>query len=128
MTENIRPDAVAQIVEILSDDSLSTDTRVELVMNSSATAAEKYAAAQRFSTLTTSALVESGMARPSSPPSILDATLGQLQLLAAVYGVIAKWDVVITHRDMTLGNVLKVLTPDETECVVDLLRRGGMLP
>jgi hypothetical protein len=127
VTDEVRPEIVDQVIDILTDDGLSQDVRLELVENSSATAAERFAAAQRFSQMCVNAIIESKMARPSAQPSILDATLGQLQRLAAAYGVLAQWDLVLTKPHMSLGNALKLIPADEAESIVGLLRGGGML-
>jgi hypothetical protein len=97
-------------------------------MNAPVTAAERSAAAEAFARSSVGDLVRAGVLRETAPSSVLDATLGQLQALAAAYGVLAHWDLVITRRDMTLLNALKLLPPEDARTIVDVLRCGGLLP
>jgi hypothetical protein len=55
------------------------------------------------------------------PPTVLDLQLGQLQALAAAYGIVSRWDVAV-QLDRHLGDALKVLPTEEAEDVVRWLR------
>jgi hypothetical protein len=131
----LRPDRVHEIVALLLDNDLTPKQRVDDVFRLDATDAERTESIRILQTLATreheaatSDLVEAGALHEITSPTIADATLAQLQTVAAAYGVLARWDLVITRPDMPLGNALKLIPPEDAETVVDLLRRGGLLP
>jgi hypothetical protein len=74
------------------------------------------------------ALAQAGMVEIAPSHSVLDVTLRQLQALAAAYGVVARWDIMITRPDMTLANVLKILPMDDAVMMEALITAAGLLP
>jgi hypothetical protein len=71
-------------------------------------------------------LTEAGILRRSA--SVLDAHHDQIQLLAAVYGLLVSWWAQPGYRDRPLGAMLKVVPADVAASAGQLLRWAGLLP
>jgi hypothetical protein len=76
-----------------------------------------------------SALIAVSMLRDvdvlKDPPTIMDATNRQLKAVAAVWGVLARWDVSL-DLDRRLSDQLKILPHEDAELIMRFLRWGGL--
>jgi hypothetical protein len=70
-------------------------------------------------------LEQAGILRPST--SVLDLHHDQVQLVAAVYGLLVSWWAQPGYRDRPLGHMLKVVPADVAEATGQLLRWAGLL-
>jgi hypothetical protein len=124
---NVRPEVVQRLVSILTDDALSTDDRLAQVFaaEQDATAAERYAAAQHIAEVSVEHLVQAGMVNVAAEPAtVLDLTMRQLQCLAAVWGVMSRWDASL-KLDRTMGALLKTMPGADVDVVARILAWGG---
>jgi hypothetical protein len=60
------------------------------------------------------------------PTTVLDATNRQLKAVAAVWGVLARWDSSL-DPDRRLSDQLKVLPAEDTRLIVAFVRWGGLV-
>jgi hypothetical protein len=123
MTQPIRADVVRQLVELLSDDTMSIESRIELAKGSDATSQERTAAVLILTKMTMSELVEAGTADVQTP-SVYERTMLELRAHALIYSVVGKWD--ISLRDgVRLGHVMKIIPPDQAKDIEWFIRYGG---
>jgi hypothetical protein len=119
-TDPLRPDVVAALTQARQ---LPGDL-VDQVLDASDS--ERAAAAAELADRTRTFLEQAGILTPSA--SVLDLQLGQVQLLAAVYGIVGPWWAQPGYQDRPLGALLKVVPADVAQPVAQLLRWGGFLP
>lgn len=120
MNDDLRPEVVAA----LSEPAHLPAALVDQVLDASDSELE--AAAPELLDRTRAFLEQAGALRPSA--SVLDLHHGQVQLLAAVYGIVGPWWDQAGWRTRTLGDILKVVPTDVAQTVAELLRWGGFLP
>jgi hypothetical protein len=120
MADDLRPDVVAA----LSEPAQLPAGLVDQVLDASD--AEREAAAGELLDRTRSFLEHAGILRPST--SVLDLHHDQVQLLAAVYGLLVSWWAQPGYRDRPLGHMLKVIPADVADATAQLLRWAGLLP
>src|SRR5512132_2123585 len=120
MAEDLRP----EVVTALSEPAQLPAALVDQVLD--ATDAEREAAAAELLDRTRAFLEQAGLLRPSA--SVLDLDHGQVQLLAAVYGLVGPWWAAPGWRTRTLGDILKVVPADVADTTAQLLRLGGFVP
>jgi hypothetical protein len=120
-----RPNVVRQLVEILSDDAMSIESRVELARGADATREESIEAILIFTGLTLDELREAGTVEVATP-HVLDLTIRELQAYAWIYAVISKWDLI--HRDpgYRLESAMKVIPPEDAAEIVRAIKFGGL--
>jgi hypothetical protein len=118
--DDLRPEVVAA----LSEPAQLPAGLVDRVLD--ATDAERAAAAAELADRTRSFLEQVGMLKPSA--SVLDLHHDQVQVLAAVYGIVMSWWAQPGYRDRPLGHMLKVVPADVAQATAGLLRWAGFLP
>jgi hypothetical protein len=118
--DDLRPDVVAALAEPQQLPAALVDQALD------ATPAERHAAAAELADRTRVFLEQTGALRPST--SVLDLQHDQVQLLAAVYGLLERWWRQPGWRDRPLGHMLKVVPADVAHGVGQLLRLAGFLP
>jgi hypothetical protein len=118
--DDLRPDVVAALVEPQQLPAALVDQALD------ATPAERHAAAAELADRTRAFLEQAGALRPSA--SVLDLRHQQVQLLAAVYGLLEPWWRQRGWNTRTLGDILKVVPADVAHGVTQLLRLAGFLP
>src|SRR4029450_13498807 len=99
--DDLRPEGVAA----LSEPAQLPAGLVDQVLDASDT--ERAAAAAELADRTRSFLEHAGILKPST--SVLDLHHDQVQLLAAVYGLMVSWWAQPGYRDRPLGHMLKVV-------------------
>jgi hypothetical protein len=57
---------------------------------------------------------------------VLDATNRQLRAIAAVWGVLSRWDSSL-NLDRRLGDQLKTLPAEDAQLIITVLRWGGLI-
>ena len=117
--DDLRPDVVAA----LSEPAQLPAVLVDQVLDASD--AEREAAAGELLDRTRVFLEQAGILRPST--SVLDLHHDQVQLVAAVYGLLVSWWAQPGYRDRPLGHMLKVVPADVAEATGQLLRWAGIL-
>jgi hypothetical protein len=120
VADRLRPDVVAALTEPQQLPAALVDQVLD------ATPAEREAAAGELLDRTRSFLEQAGVLKPSA--SVLDLHLGQVQLLAALYGIVGPWWAQPGYADRPLGHMLKVVPAEVAEAVAQLLRWAGFLP
>jgi hypothetical protein len=120
MPDDLRPEVVAA----LSEPAHLPAALVDQVLD--ATDAEREAAVGELLDRTPSFFEQAGVLKPSA--SVLDLHHDQVQLLAAVYGIVMPWWAQPGYRERSLGSVLKVVPGDVAEAIGRLLRWAGFLP
>jgi hypothetical protein len=118
--DQLRP---SQVAKLTTTRRLPADL-VDEVLDS--TPAELEAAAGVLADRTRRHLEQTGAIRPSA--SVLDLQHDQVQLLAAVYGIVGPWWAQPGYRQRPLGHMLKVVPTDVAQAVGQLLRLAGFLP
>lgn len=119
MPDDLRPEVVAA----LSEPAQLPAGLVDQVLDASDT--ERAAAAAELADRTRSFLEHAGILKPST--SVLDLHHDQVQLLAAVYGLMVSWWAQPGYRDRPLGHMLKVVPADVADATGQLLRWAGLL-
>jgi hypothetical protein len=117
--DDLRPEVVAA----LSEPAQLPAGLVDQVLDASDT--ERAAAAAELADRTRSFLEHAGILEPST--SVLDLHHDQVQLLAAVYGLMVSWWAQPGYRDRPLGHMLKVVPADVADATGQLLRWAGLL-
>jgi hypothetical protein len=117
--DDLRPEVVAA----LSEPAQLPAGLVDQVLDASDT--ERAAAAAELADRTRSFLEHAGILKPST--SVLDLHHDQVQLLAAVYGLMVSWWAQPGYRDRPLGHMLKVVPADVADATGQLLRWAGLL-
>jgi hypothetical protein len=117
--DDLRPEVVAA----LSEPAQLPAGLVDQVLDASDT--ERAAAADELDDRTRSFLEHAGILKPST--SVLDLHHDQVQLLAAVYGLMVSWWAQPGYRDRPLGHMLKVVPADVADATGQLLRWAGLL-
>ena len=114
----VRPEAVRELVELMSDTAFSEDMRIELFMASQTSVAEKLVAFAEITGLTA-----------TSAPTVLDMTLRELQAYAAIWGVLHHWWVDSRgywtnppELDRTLESAMKIIPTDDAKMIERLLK------
>jgi hypothetical protein len=126
MTHPIRPDVVRELVELLSDESLTIEMRVELAQNSDATKEESVAAILEFTGMTIAELRAAGTVEVEMP-RVLSLMMRQLEAYAAIWGVLRRWDLILRNPTAyTLESPLKVIPPDQVNLIIEAIRYGGL--
>jgi hypothetical protein len=121
----IRLDVIRRLAEALADNVHRDDASLELEEAfAEATTAEKQIIADAFAQSAVASLRDVGVLR--DPPTVLDATNRQLRAVAAVWGVVSRWDCSL-DPDKRLGDQLKVLPTKDAEVIVEVLRSGGLV-
>jgi hypothetical protein len=115
--DDLRPEVVAA----LSEPGQLPAGLVDQVLDASDT--ER--AAAELADRTRSFLEHAGILKPST--SVLDLHHDQVQLLAAVYGLMVSWWAQPGYRDRPLGHMLKVVPADVADATGQLLRWAGLL-
>jgi hypothetical protein len=115
--DDLRPEVVAA----LSEPAQLPAGLVDQVLDASDT--ER--AAAELADRTRSFLEHAGILKPST--SVLDLHHDQVQLLAAVYGLMVSWWAQPGYRDRPLGHMLKVVPADVADATGQLLRWAGLL-
>jgi hypothetical protein len=125
-SDEVRPDVVRALARV---DSRLDPAKAEVALN--ATEAERVAAARLSAEAAIVALHEAGVV---ITPNVLDYTLGQVEVIAACWGIIARWDVSL-DRSRRLGDALDSLAFDGGEApgmdaarILVLLRLRELLP
>jgi hypothetical protein len=106
VADEVRPEVVRALARV---DARLDPARAEVAYN--ATEAERAAAARLSAQRAVAALVQAGVV---ITPSVLDFTLGQLEILAACWGLVSRWDV-SRDRRRRFGDVLDALAFDGGE-------------
>jgi len=128
VSADLRPEVVGRLLAILHDDGLSTDDKLARVFaDDDVTAYERWTAARVLAHASVVGLTETGVLREHTPSTVLDATMRQLQAMAAVWGTVAKWDGSL-QPDKRLGDIIKVLPADDVADVERFLQWGGLMP
>jgi hypothetical protein len=121
----IRLTVIRRLAEALADNVHRDDASLELEEPfAEATTAEKQIIADAFAQSAVASLRDVGVLR--DPPTVLDATNRQLRAVAAVWGVVSRWDCSL-DPDKRLGDQLKVLPTKDAEVIVEVLRSGGLV-
>jgi hypothetical protein len=130
MTENVRPDVVAELLVILSDGSQSEEEILKRVASLDATGHEKMAAANAFSAACVNSLEQAGTLRKA--PSLLDLTFREVQAVVrrgiALAYMLDRWGLPYwaSRPDTPLIDVLKTMPPSQIEDVAKVLRAVGI--
>ena len=123
MSDEIRPEIVGRAAADVADVDMRAMGEKDAIV-ATLTDAEKRVVAKA------SALIAVGMLREADvlkdAPTVLDATNGQLRAVAAVWGVLSRWDCSL-DPDRRLSDQLKVLPHEDAELIVRFLRRGGLV-
>lgn len=124
--EPVRPEVVRALARVAAG---LDPAKAEVAYN--ATAEERIAAARLSAQAAVAALVEAGVV---ITPNLLDYTIGQVEVIAACWGIIARWDVSL-RRDRRFGDALDALAFDGGEAprmdaarMLVLLRWRDLLP
>ena len=86
------------------------------------TDAEKRVIAKGSALIAVNTLHDVGMLK--DPPTVLDATNRQLKAIAAVWGILARWDSSL-DLNRRLSDQLKVLPAEDARLIVEFLRWGA---
>jgi hypothetical protein len=126
VSDDVRPEVVAALARV---DSRLDPAKAEVAFH--ATEAERVEAVRRSAEAAIVALHQAGIV---ITPSVLDFTLGQVEFLAACWGIISRWDVSL-DRSRRLGDALDALAFDGGEAprmdaarILVLLRWRDLLP
>jgi hypothetical protein len=126
VSDDVRPEVVRALARV---DPRLDPAKAEVAYN--ATDAERIAAARRSAEAAVAALAQAGVA---ITPNVLDMTCGQVEALAACWGIISRWDVSL-RRDRRFGDALDALAFDggdtprmDAARVLVLLRLRDLLP
>jgi hypothetical protein len=87
---------------------------------------ERAAAAGELLDRTGAFLEQSGAIKPSM--SVLQLRHNQVEVLAAIYGLVSRWWATPGWRDRSLGDILNVAPTDVAETVMRMLGVTGFLP
>jgi hypothetical protein len=87
---------------------------------------QERAAAGELRDRTRAFLEQSGAIKPSM--SVLQLRHNQVEVLAAIYGLVSRWWAAPGWRDRSLGDILNVAPTDVAETVMRTLRVTGFLP
>jgi hypothetical protein len=121
--DRIRLDVLGRAAADLADIDLRTlDEKQRIVAE--LTDAERRLIAKASGALALSELEDAGVVKAG--PTVLDATNRQLQAVAAVWGVLHRWDYSL-NTDRRLGDQLKTLPAEDAQLVITFLRWGGIL-
>ena len=120
MTE-VRAEIVAEILAVMHDEHLSTSEIFGRVLtHPDANAAERMAVARIMADELAVMLPDVIDIRPT----VTSLSLRQLQSLACVYGVVAGWDIVITHPDRSLADAMKIIPKSDVDLIDQFLQVG----
>jgi hypothetical protein len=121
----IRRGVVNELLHAMTDDAPVLE-RMRRVSELQASDEEMRAATHLLAGATLDALRDAGVLVPSAP-GVMDLTVRSLQALAAVYGILSRWDVVL-NPDRTLGSAMKIIATDDAARIEQMLRFGALLP
>ncbi|MET0716613.1 MAG: hypothetical protein ABWY57_17050 [Mycetocola sp.] len=122
MSDEIRPEIVGRVAADVADVELRAMGEKDAIL-AELTDAEKRVMAKGSALVAVNALRDVGMLK--EPPTVLDATNGQLKAVAAVWGILAPWDSSI-DLNRRLSDQLKVLPAEDAQLIVQFLRWGGL--
>lgn len=109
MSEDVRPEVIGRAAADVADVELRAMGEKDVIL-AELTDAEKRVLAKGSAIVAVNMLRDVGMLK--DPPTVLDATNRQLKSIAAVWGVLARWDSSL-DLDRRLSDQLKVLPAED---------------
>lgn len=122
MSEDVRPEVIGRAAADVADVELRAMGEKDVIL-AELTDAEKRVLAKGSAIVAVNMLRDVGMLK--DPPTVLDATNRQLKSIAAVWGVLARWDSSL-DLDRRLSDQLKVLPAEDARLIVEFLRWAGL--
>ena len=123
MSEDVDPERVGRAAAEVADVDLRAMGEKQAIV-AGLTDPEKRVVAKASAIVAVNALRDVGALKDS--PTVLDATNRQLKSIAAVWGVLARWDSSI-DLNRRLSDQLKVLPAEDARLIVGFLRWGGLV-
>jgi hypothetical protein len=120
--DDIRPEVLGRAAADVADVELRAMGEKDAIM-AELTDAEKKVIAKASGIIAVNLLHDVGMLK--DPPTVLDATNRQLKSIAAVWGILARWDSSV-DLDRRLSDQLKVLPAEDVRLIVEFLRWGAL--
>jgi hypothetical protein len=121
----IRPDVLDHVLREYAE--LATrmqDDVIRLLDDFELTTAERVRVAIELADVSVDELKDVGTLKDA--PTILDKTNRELRAVAAVWGLLSRWDSSVAP-DRRLGDQLKVLPEEDARLIVEFLRWGGLV-
>jgi len=123
VTNDIDPERVGRATAEIADVDMRAIGEKDAIV-AELTDAEKRVVAKASAIIAVNMLQDIDVLK--DPPTVLDATGRQLKAVAAVWGVLARWDSSL-NLDRRLGDQLKVLPEEDVRLIVAFLRWGGLV-
>jgi hypothetical protein len=123
VSDDIDPERVGRAAAEVTDVDFRAMGEKDLIL-AELTDAEKRVLAKASAIMAVNALRDVDVLK--DPTTVLDATNRQLKAVAAVCGVLARWDSSL-DPDRRLSDQLKVLPAEDARLIVAFLRWGGLV-